>query len=228
MNLFDSLVKLNTYIVGMVVLFVMALTGMALINPDLALPLAKNQGVVAGAYANGPAVAPVTPTPTATPTPTPIPVANPIHISIPTLGVEADIEQVGVSAENVMEIPHDFLKVGWYKNSMKPGQKGNTAAIINGHYDTSTGKPAVFFHIQKLTQNDEIIITAEDRIRYVFKIHDVQSHPLDNFPTDIVYGVTNGTILKIITCDGYWQPDKNSYSDRLVVTSHLVRIEKPI
>lgn len=228
MNLFDSLVKLNTYIVGMVVLFVMALTTMTIINPDLALPIAKNQGVVAGAYADEPAVAPVTPTPTATPTPTPIPVTNPIHISIPTLGVEADIEEVGVTSNNVMEIPHDFFKVGWYKESVKPGENGGKAAIINGHYDTATGKPAVFYHIQNLTKDDEIIITSENRIRYIFKIHDIQSHPLENFPSDIVYGAVDSISLKLITCDGYWQTDKKSYSDRLVVTAHLVRIERPI
>lgn len=231
MHLIDSVVKLNTYVVGMVVLFVMALTGMTIINPDLALPVPveATHGMVAGASTDIPAISPThTPTPTPSPTPTPLPVADPIHISIPSIGVEADIEHVGVSPENVMEIPKDFFKVGWYKNNHKPGEGGHKAAILNGHYDTSAGKPAVFFNLQELANGDEVITIAADGIRYIYMVDTVESHPLANFPSDVVYGPVDGSILKIITCDGYWQADAHSYSNRLVVTTHLVRIEKPV
>lgn len=233
MHLFDSMVKLNTYVMGMVVLFVMVLTGMTIINPDLTLPVPveASRGVVAGASTDTAGVAPKptsTPSPSPTATPTPIPVADPVHISIPSIGVEADIEHVGVTPENVMEIPKDFFKVGWYRNSHKPGEGGLKAAILNGHYDTSTGKPAIFFNLQELTAGDEVITIATDGIRYVYVVDAVESYPLANFPTDRVYGKVEGAVLKIITCDGYWQTDSQSYSDRLVVTTHLVRIEKPI
>lgn len=230
MHLFDSIVKLNTYVMGMVVLFVMALTGMAIINPNLALPVPVqgSQGAVAGASTSRIVSPTTTPTPSPSPTPTPIPVADPAHISIPTLGVEADIEHVGVNAQNVMEIPKDFSKVGWYQHSPKPGESGKKAAILNGHYDTSSGKPAVFFNLQELAIDDEVIVIATNGLRYVYAVHDIQSHPLENFPSNIVYGSVEGALLKLITCDGYWQTATQSYSDRLVVSTHLVRIEKPL
>lgn len=217
---------------GMVALFVMALTGMAIINPDLALPVPVqgSQGVVAGVSTDrAQAVAPTsTPSPTPSPTPTPVPVADPAHISIPSLGIEADIEHVGVTPQNVMEIPKDFFKVGWYRNSPKPGENGKKAAILNGHYDTNTGKPAIFFNLQELAIDDEVIVITTDGLRYVYAVHNIQSHPLENFPSNIVYGSVEGALLKLITCDGYWQTNTQSYSDRLVVSTHLTRIEKPI
>ncbi len=232
MRFFDSIVKLNTYIMGIVVLFVAALTGMAIINPDLAnpVPVHGSQGVVAGVSTDqtAPKLPTATPTPTPSPTPSPVPVADPVHLSIPSLGIEAGIEHVGVTSENVMEIPHDFFKVGWYKNSPKPGESGAKAAILNGHYDTNNGKPAIFFNLQELEVDDEVIVVASDGLRYVYAVHDIQSHPLTNFPSNIVYGSVQGALLKLITCDGYWQLDTQSYSNRLVVSTHLVRVEKPV
>lgn len=224
----DLLVKLNTAILGIAVI------GGIITSPffisDLELSFASEKkvehaAVVAGAFTEIPPSS--TPTPTLTPTPTPRPVQEPVRIEIPALGIDTAVTNVGVTQDNVMEVPTDFSQVGWFDQSLKPGEEGDNAAIMSGHFDRSDGSPAVFYLLETLESGDEIITTAQDNVRYVFVVTDVFSHPLADFPVDIVYGKTNGSNLKIITCDGVWHANQKSYSDRLVVTTQLVRVEYP-
>ncbi len=157
--------------------------------------------------------------PSATPTPTPIPIEEPVRIEIPAISVATNIVQVGVTPDNIMEIPEEFTTVGWYKNGVKPGEQG--AAILNGHYDTTTGHPAVFFSISQLNMGDEIYIFTKDEKQLTFIVDTILSHPLEDFPKDIVYGEFEGKGIKLITCDGIWNPAKRSYTNRLVVTAYV-------
>lgn len=231
MNIFNVIVKANTYIIGFAVFIGLIGAPFFLVDTGGSIKSSKenNDGVVAGAYAETqPTVLPtVIPTSTPTPSPTPIPVAEPARLIIPKLNIDTDIENVGVTPENVMEVPEDFSKVGWFTESMKPGEDGSTAAIMSGHFDTRTGAPAVFYDLEDLSQGDEVMVIAADGITYVFEVDNSFSHPLEDFPEDIVYGEVATRSLKLITCDGVWHTSQQSYSDRLVVTSHLKRIVLP-
>lgn len=228
MKLFDALVKLNTFVV--VLAAMLGLSGSFFFNKDPHVALPFNQSpreisaVVAGAYDDAP---PATPTPTRTPTPTPLPVAEPIHIDIPSLKLSADVVHVGVTDKNVMEVPANFDHVGWFNKSLKPGESGSKAAIMSGHFDRTNGSPAVFYGLETLRVGDEVIVSTADGVRYVFSVESSFSHPLEDFPTDIVYGAVTGSHLKLITCDGVWHADKKSYSNRLVIDTKLIRIERP-
>lgn len=228
MKLFDLLIKVNTTLVVGAALFGLLgspfFTQDTEINFTVDVPSKEVSAVVAGAYddAREP-----TPLPTSTPTPTPFPVAEPIHIEIPALNLSTDVVHVGVSEDNVMEVPTDFSKVGWFNKSLKPGESGTQAAIMSGHFDRSDGSAAVFYSLETLQVHDEVIITSADGSKYIFAVTSSFSHPLEDFPTDIVYGHVDGSHLKLITCDGVWHADKKSYSNRLVVTTQLVRIERP-
>lgn len=240
MKLFDRIVVFNTVLVAVVfgLSFVRLpqMPEVAIEKPNLETPeLPKFQfpevafsfelpeidnsdvGVIAG-------VADEQPEPTATPipptaTPTPIPIANPVKVDIPSLQVTANIVNVGVTDDNVMEIPTDYSTVGWYYPGGKPGEEGS--AILNGHFDNPTGQPAVFYNLRDLERGSDIIVTAEDGKEYTFIVEDVYSHPLDEFPTDLLYGDDEGTTLKLLTCDGVWSPYQQNYSNRLVVIAKI-------
>ena len=226
--MFDGLVKLNTYIIGamLVLTIIMLPFGSDSININIPkIKIQKNDeeksAQVAGAYAFVPSPT-VAPLPTATPTltPTPIPIVRPIKVEIPRLEVSANIVDVGILPGHIMEIPRDPATVGWYKNSFKPGEEG--AAILNGHFDDVNGQPAIFYKLESLIEGDEIIVTTEVATTFKFEVELVFSHPLEDFPEDIVYGEFEGRGLKLITCDGIWNSVQGIYSDRLVVVAHLV------
>ena len=48
-----------------------------------------------------------------------------------------------------------------------------------------------------------------------------EQYPKDNFPTQKVYGNTEGAELRLITCDGY-DPETGLFDDNYVVYAELV------
>lgn len=217
MELLNKIVEFNARISKIAVVFVLVVGGYLLLSDapaifqrEVAAPVTE----VAGAQ-----ISYVAPTvmmlPTATPTP--VPIAAPVRIEIPAIGVDTQIENVGITPENVMDIPHDFTKVGWYDRGAKPGESG--AAILNGHFDRNDGSPAVFYKLELLEAGDEIFVTTQGNNRLTFKVKELQSYPLQNFPIEYVYGQYQGKALRLITCDGIWDQIGRSYTKRLIVLS---------
>ncbi len=163
--------------------------------------------------------------PDATPSPTPtplfplIPVNKPVNIEIPTIGLFADVIDVGLGSDNAIEVPSDASKVGWYYQGVKPGELGG--AILTAHYDTPSGKPAIFYNLRSVNRGDLIFVRMEGGEELLFQVQDVLSEPVKTFPVDLVFGKFDTKELMLITCDGVWNPIEKSYSKRLVVFATL-------
>lgn len=157
--------------------------------------------------------------PTLTPTPTPIVEPLPVQIQIPDLGIDTAIQSVGQVEEGKMAVPTNFTDAGWYNLGPRPGEKGN--ALMDGHYDTSTGAPAVFYYLKTLQVGSKIIIIGDNGKKMTFRVINVASYPTDNFPFELVTGATDARNLNLITCAGQWDAVKRDYSERLVVFSQL-------
>src|SRR5262245_48002539 len=56
---------------------------------------------------------------------------DPKKIIIPSIGVDAFVQQVGVDQKKQIAVPDNIHMVGWFINSVRPGQKG--LSIIDGH-----------------------------------------------------------------------------------------------
>ena len=167
----------------------------------------------------------ITPTPTSVPTNTPTPtllvVGDPVTIEIPKFSINTHIVPVGIAEDNTMQTPGDFSQVGWYNKGIRPGEEG--AAIINGHYDDTQGKPAVFYNLSDLNTGDEIVVkTALGKI-LKFQVESSYSEEYTSFPKELVYSKYEGKGIRLITCDGVWITKEKTYSRRLVVNARLVK-----
>jgi LPXTG-site transpeptidase (sortase) family protein len=161
-----------------------------------------------------------------TPAPTPIvpveervPVTTPLRIEIPSIELNAEVVKVGITADNAMDVPSDAKKVGWYELGVKPGDIGG--AIMTAHYDTATGKEAVFYNLRNVKQGDIIYVGMEGDEELLFQVTDILSEPVKNFPTELIFGNFTDKKLILITCDGVWNPIEKNYSKRLVVYATL-------
>lgn len=167
----------------------------------------------------------VAPTSSPKPTPSPLPpVGEPVAVRIPAIQVNTSVVRVGVTADNVMEVPRDASQVGWYSKRAKPGEVGG--AILTGHYDTPTGRPAVFFRLGQIKQGDEVVVTTKDGEELVFRVDSVVSEPYKSFPVNLVYQEYNNEKLVVITCDGVWNSKERTYSERLVIFADLWKKQK--
>lgn len=159
------------------------------------------------------------PPPSPSPTPSPTPGLIPATVIIPKLNIQAPVELVGVTDTNNMDVPKNAANLAWYMYGPKPSEPGN--AVIAGHYDTPTGRPAVFYNLTKLEKGDEIEVISENAVRSVFVVTETASIPYDQFPNDLVFKSKPGINLNLITCGGIWDAKKKNYSERIVVYTTL-------
>ena len=142
----------------------------------------------------------------------------PVSIEIPAIGVTSDLERLGRDAAGAIEIPSGWQVAGWFAEGVRPGQVG--PAVIVGHVDSTQG-PAVFYRLRELQRDDKIRITREDGSVVTFVVDRLEQHAKTRFPTDDVYLPTLEPTLRLVTCDGTFDPSTGHYRDNLVVFADL-------
>ena len=161
-----------------------------------------------------------TPAPTATPPPTatPVPpVGLPVRLKIPAIEVDAEVEQVGLTPDEAMDVPRDPHHVAWYNLGPRPGEWGN--AVIDGHVDYHGIGPVVFWRLHELQAGDEIIVVGGDGVERRFVVSLVEAYARDEMPLQRIFGPAPGAHLNLITCDqtSAFDRSKREYASDLVV-----------
>ncbi len=166
------------------------------------------------------ATPPPGPTPTATPsTAPPVVDARPLRVHVPSIGVDAEMIDLGTNADGTLEVPVDFAQVGWYTGRAVPGEPG--PAILAGHVDSFTG-PAVFFDLADLQQGAIVEVDRTDGLTASYRVVEVFEVDKDAFPTDLVYGPTEGPELRLVTCGGNFDSAVRSYESNVIVMAEHI------
>lgn len=128
--------------------------------------------------------------------------------------------QVGLRVDGTLEVPpgNPGAPAAWYTGSAKPGDRG--PAVVLGHVNAEGGGPGVFADLRKLQPGDDVEVYREDGTTAVFSVQYGEQYPKDSFPTEKVYGNTEGPELRLITCDGY-DPGTGTFADNYVVYARL-------
>ena len=152
------------------------------------------------------------------------PVGNPINASartgikpealkIPAIGVDTSVQHLGTTETGEMAVPDDINEVSWFSPGYKPGQNGR--AVIAGHVDGIDG-PAVFWDLSELQPGDEITVEGEGR-QLKYKVHTMESVPLDQADVPKIFGYSSSPELVLITCSGTYDFSRGTREERLVV-----------
>ncbi|MEO8065235.1 MAG: sortase [Candidatus Doudnabacteria bacterium] len=144
---------------------------------------------------------------------------QPLRLVIPSLNVDAAIENVGETAGGAMDVPKRPEDVGWYDQGPKPGQEGSS--VIAGHLDWTNGKAAVFYNLNKLVKGDMVQILTENGESVPFAVRETRFYDFDAKVPE-VYSSDSGAHLNLVTCAGVWDKSKKTYSKRFVVFADLV------
>ncbi|MFC7306352.1 class F sortase [Streptomyces monticola] len=149
-----------------------------------------------------------------------MPASVPDRLSIPDIGVDAELGTVGLDAQGVMQTPpmDQPMRADWYKEGPTPGEKG--PAAIAGHMDTPDVPKAVFYDLKDLKKNEQVKVHREDGSTAVFAVDEVDTFKKDKFPTDKVYGKTDKAELRLITCGGELTASRH-WDSNVVVFAHL-------
>jgi sortase A len=139
----------------------------------------------------------------------------PIHLKIPKINVDAQIESVGLINSGEMDIPKDITHAAWFNLGPRPGEKGN--AVLDGHFGWKNNIPAVFDSLSQLQKGDNIYVENDERIVTTFVVREVRTYT-GTEDASAVFGLGDGGIhLNLITCGGVWDKSDKTYSKRIVV-----------
>lgn len=139
---------------------------------------------------------------------------NPSRLSIPSLGIEAPFEALGLNVNRTLQVPLNSKNVGWYVNGAKPGEAG--ASVIVGHLDSGKGS-AIFGNLSKIEPGEEIVIYRADGSKVVYQVDWVSKFSQTSFPTQAVYGAVDFPAIRLITCSGVYNKKTGRYSENLIV-----------
>ncbi|WP_237146570.1 class F sortase [Planococcus halocryophilus] len=143
---------------------------------------------------------------------------KPSSLTIPAIDVEAQVQHLGVTENGEMAVPNNIEDVSWFSPGYEPGENGRS--VIAGHVDGVDG-PAIFWDLAKLQPGDEVVIQGEEKT-LTFKIHTMESVPLDLADVTKVFGYTSSPELVMITCSGTYDFERGTREERLIVYASLI------
>lgn len=138
----------------------------------------------------------------------------PIRLAIPVLNVDSTVEYVGVNVGGEMEVPKGPTSTAWFNLGPRPGEEGS--AVISGHFGWKNGIPAVFDNLHKLKRGDKIYITDDNGASTSFVVREIRSYDQNADASDVFGSIDGKAHLNLVTCQGVWNKNLKSYSNRLV------------
>ena len=151
-----------------------------------------------------------------------------MSVAIPAIGVRSPLLRLGLNPDGTIQVPDlatSADEAAWYKYSVTPGQIGT--AVIEGHVDSEVG-PAVFFRLGALHPGDHIDVTLADGMTAVFRVTGVREYTKADFPTEMIYGPTNYSSLRLVTCGGTFDYATGHYLSSVVVFASLVSSKRSV
>ena len=142
-------------------------------------------------------------------------IGAPVQIKIPSIGVDAAIENVALTTKGDMDVPKQKTNVGWYESGPRPGEVGS--AVMAGHVDWLNGATAVFTDLYKLQPGDKIFVQDNEGRIITFIVRESQRFDAAANRLDVFTSTDGRAHLNLITCEGAWNKEVESYSQRLVV-----------
>ena len=147
---------------------------------------------------------------------------RPVRVVVDGIGVDAGVIPIGLDVNRALAVPRDAQITGWWSGGFVPGENGPT--VIVGHFDSKVAA-GVFAKLQSLRKGEQI--TVEDSIgsKYVYEVVEMQHLRKTAFPTEKVYGPSEGSTLRLITCGGKFNRATGHYVDNTIAYAVLVSAE---
>ena len=150
------------------------------------------------------------------------PQPRPVRVSIPDRSVDGEIliDGLGVDASGgFAEPPVEQPELAsWYNPGPRPGERG--PSVILGHVN-GNGQPGVFANLASVVEGDAVEILREDGSVAVFQVYRIQMAEKTDFPVSEVFGSTEGSELRLITCGGDLDRERRSYRSNVIVYARL-------
>lgn len=141
---------------------------------------------------------------------------RPNGLRIGALGVDALVAGYGVDGgTGQMDIPNNATDVAWYEHGPIPGEPGS--AVLAAHVDLHRQGPGVFFDLEDLEPDDEVVVTYDNGTERLFLVVARSTYSKEDLPFDVIFSRVGPPVLTLITCGGGFSASTQSYDSNVVV-----------
>lgn len=147
---------------------------------------------------------------------------RPVRLFVSTIQVDAPVQPVGLTTQGELEVPVKADIPGWWSGGKIPGKPGPT--VIVGHVDSKVGA-GVFVKLRDIQPGDRIFVLQSDGTIFSYLAETISRHDKDDFPTKDVYGPTEESTLRLITCGGAFNRKTGHYVDNIIVFAKLETVD---
>lgn len=145
---------------------------------------------------------------------------KPRQISMPSIGLQSFVQQVGVDQNGRVAVPDNINLVGWFINSARPGERG--LSVIDGHVYGQYG-PGMFTALHNAKIGDLLTVEYGDHnTKYTFRVKTIRSVP-ESEATGVLFERDEAIEdqLNLITCINF-NHQSQKYDNRLIVTTERI------
>ncbi len=147
---------------------------------------------------------------------------DPKKILIPSVGIDAFIQNVGVDQNKEVAVPNNIHIAGWFVDSVRPGSAG--LSVIDGHIDGVTQDGAVFKTLPNVQKDAEISVVSGDGSIKNFRVISSRTVPVEQAASVLFSQDPKvSSQLNLITCVGTFNTQTNRYADRIIVSAKLIQ-----
>lgn len=140
----------------------------------------------------------------------------PVRLKIPAIGVDAALDNIGLTSNGQMGVPTVPANGAWFDLGPRPGEIGS--AVIDGHFGTwKNGQTSVFDSLYKLRKGDKLTVEDQKGVAITFVVTELRIYDQNQDATDVFSSLDGQAHLNLITCEGVWNRLEQSFPSRLVV-----------
>lgn len=147
-------------------------------------------------------------------------VEDPKKIIISSIGVDAYVQKVGVDQNKEVAVPSNLHMVGWFVDTVRPGQKG--LSLIDGHV-SGRKNDGVFKDLEKLNEGDQFLVQLGDGSEIKYRVIGKRSASVkDSVSIMFSQNPKVSSQLNLVTCSGKYDEKTRSYDERLTVMAERI------
>lgn len=140
---------------------------------------------------------------------------RPAELSVPAIGVNAEIVSVGVEpGTDSVEVP-PITEVGWYRYGALPGDPGGS--VLVGHVD-GDGRTGIFWGLRGLEPGDKLTVKFDDGAIRSFVVTGRAEVAKPALPSGL-FSRQGPARLALITCGGGFDQTTHHYLDNVIVVA---------
>jgi hypothetical protein len=136
------------------------------------------------------------------------------RLSLPALDAEAEVVEVGVSEDRVLEVPPDARLVGRWSDGARPGD-GTGSIVLVSHVDYR-GVPGVLKRLGESRPGSEAVLIGPDGRERRYALERVDTYRKATLPYQDIFRFDVPERLVLITCGGEIDAATGRYDSNVV------------